>query len=178
MMQADGSVRAGGAASAPIRFGAWQVPNWIAERQLPHGFYRCRCSQRRRSGLLWQFRKGFTNISSQPLDFSRIDLGLKISNFDALESSQPRTEQNEVGPKKRRRIDCDSSDAEAVSREQRTSGDHPELPEVLEHKLPESIHWEAVRTTNAAERLRPQGRWHHRPQPATAPPIWQSMTCT
>jgi hypothetical protein len=59
-MQADGSVRAGGAASAPIRFGAWQVPNSIAERQLPHGFYRCRCSQRRRSDLLWQFRKGFT----------------------------------------------------------------------------------------------------------------------
>ena len=86
-------------------------------------------------GLLWQFRKGFTNISSQPLDFSRIDLGLKISNFDALESRQPRTEQSEVDPKKRRRIDCDSSDAEAVSREQRTSGDHPELPEVLEHKL-------------------------------------------
>jgi hypothetical protein len=62
--------------------------------------------------------------------------------------------------------------------EQRASGDHPEPPEVLEHKLPESIHWETVRTTNAAERLRPQGRWHHRPQPATAPPIWQSMTCT
>jgi len=148
------------AAQRPLQFDSelGTCNTWIADRQLPHGFYRCRYSQRRSRGLLLQFRKGFTNVSCQPLDFGRIDLGLKSSNFDALESGHPRTEENEADPTKRRRIDCDSSDAEAVYREQRTSGDHPEPPEVPEHKLPESIHWETVRTTNTAECLRPQSR--------------------
>jgi hypothetical protein len=44
----------------------------------------------------------------------------------------------------------DGSDAEAVHREQHPSGDHPKPPEVPEHKLPGSIHWEIVRMTNAA----------------------------
>jgi hypothetical protein len=97
-----------------------------------------------------EFRKCLTNVGSQPLDFCRINLGLEVANFDALEGGQPRAEENEAAQKERRRIDGNGSDAEAVYCEQQAGDDYPEPSEVPEHKLPESIHLETARMINVA----------------------------
>jgi hypothetical protein len=84
----------------------------------------------------------------------RDQLSLKVADLDALQSGQPRAEENEADQKERRRIDV-IVPTPVVRRQQRASGNHPEPPEVPEQRLPESIHWEtACMTPNTKAQAR------------------------
>jgi hypothetical protein len=63
---------------------------------LLHSVYCCRCPQQCGRGFLLEFRKCLTQVSRQPPDFCRINLGLKVADLDALESGQPRAEKKEA----------------------------------------------------------------------------------
>lgn len=85
----------------------------------------------------------------------RDQLSLKVADLDALQSGQPRAEENEADQKERRRIDVIVPTPRLCAASNAPGGNHPEPPEVPEQRLPESIHWEtACMTPNTKAQAR------------------------